>query len=1120
MAAITAPLVLLWRRIRANWRFLTVLLAGVVLATTLLASAPIYLGSTKELGLRHALQFERTGVPHTAINVPFRPLDASGYELTRQKIEARKDDTIRGLVTQEVAYIRTPPINVDLPPSSFLSGVVITGALESYSDFDTYTRVVEGAFPRPRSQPGDPVQAAIGRRSANAYQLGVGDEVIVSPSERDPSRAATVRIVGILEPIDLTDQYWTFIVDPFSPQVYGVPDNSLLSVDVPLLPLIITPESFLEEVGPAFRGALANFWWYLLVDPARVDGEKAGQVRDSIETLESDLAIDLPGSLVLSGLPATLENFERKLFFSRIPVLVMLVMVIAVVIYFLIMVANVVVDRHLGEIALLRSRGANSAQVLAVYVWEAVFICVAAFVAGPLLAILVVPWLGKAPAFSSVTNGGLLPVELTVSAFLFSLLGAGLSFAALFFPALRGARVNVLNEKARLARPPSTSVFHKYYLDLFLLAVAGILYWELTQRGSLVTRRLFGSDSTDYILLMAPAVFMVGMALLFLRFVPLLVRLLSLVASYTSKVWLVMGLWTIGRNPVHYLRPLLLLTLISGLAMFAASFNTSVERSFRDRDLYRSGSDVRLVRLPRALSGSKDELARQFQEQPGVTHVGAAFRSEPEVVTSEIRRSYHILAVDATRFHQVSWYREDFSERPLFNLLRHLDRGRSILRGRDLPEETTALGLWVQPAREYLSASLWVRVRDASGQPWRFRLGRLDFTDWQFLRSDLATSTGPGPVGPLVLESIYVFELDSPESPAPAGSLLPGFVSTLQINLSDLTAFTPSSPDGTVLDPLTVPDQWEPMATSALLPETLQANTEITRDGQPTTELSWQATAGLGVRGLFPSDYHEPLPIIAGGTFLHNTGRRVGDSLEIIVAGIPIPVRIADSVEFFPTMEPRLPFVLGNLESLLYYANLFRPNPALPNEVWITLSDDQRDRDAAIAGLSDSVYGPYLLLERDEALQSLEQDPLVGTGSRGIVFTILTVLVVVSVGGYLGYFYVSSYRNPLEFAVLRALGFSRRQLAAFQLLVHASIMLAALLLGAWIGTRAHAMIITFLQHDERGRQVLPPFTPHTDWSGVGVMLVASLATLTLVMGWQAWRFARVPIWRVLRGSEE
>ena len=323
-----------------------------------------------------------------------------------------------------------------------------------------------------------------------------------------------------------------------------------------------------------------------------------------------------------------------------------------------------------------------------------------------------------------------------------------------------------------------------------------------------------------------------------------------------------------------------------------------------------------------------------------------------------------------------------------------------------------------------------------------------------------------------------------------------------------------------MIDNLATTDGWAVMATHALFQETFEVSSRVTRNGNPTMRLAWQALSGTGIRGIFPKDFPEALPVVVSERLLASSGRRIGDMITAPVAGVPVPVRIADAVTLYPTMNPNEPFILGNVESLLYYANLFRgANKVVPNEVWLSLSDDPEDRQSFIDGIAEGPYAPHLSLERDESLAALNRDPLVGNGSEGIVFAVMLVLVAVSVGGYLGYFYVASYRTPLEFAVLRALGFTRGQLIGFQLLVHSSIVVGAVLLGAWIGSRAHSIAITFLQHTEQGRAVIPPFVPQTDWSGIGIILLATTASVIAIVAWAGWSFARTPIWQVLRRGE-
>ncbi len=1114
MAAITAPLVLIWRRAKANWRFHLVLLAGMLLATTLLAGAPLYLHAMSELGLRHALEFERTGVVDTAILVPSRPLDESGYAQTAQRVQAQVDKTIGPIVAEQVSFIKTPGLDVRLTAETRPGSV--KASIMAYAGYEARTRLIEGAFPQARGGADGRIEAGIGRETARIFGLRLGDTVEVTPIGGTPTRVLRVTIAGVMAANDVSERYWSFSIDPFAPQT-----DFSTGAEIPLAPLLVSQEIFLRDITASFRGIVADYWWYEYVEGSRIKARDVTELRASVTALEKNLPADLPGTVVLSGLGGTLDDFHDKLFFSRIPVLIMVVLVVAIVLYYLVLVASAVVERHLAEIALFRSRGANAAQVMTLYLWEAFFLAVAAVIAGPLLARLLVPLLGYAPAFSDVTDGASLPVEMSASVVWFALLGAGLSLLALALPALQGARFNVLDARAAVTRPALTLFLHRYFIDFFLFALAGILYWELTQRGSLVTTKLFGRESVDELLLAAPVLFMVSVALLMLRFLPLLLRVAGLLAPATNRVWLAMGLWDLGRNPIHYLRPALLLMLVAGMAMFAASYNDTLERSFRDRGLFTAGSDLRLQGLPSFEQAPKEIMTARFEQLPAVKAASPVFRISPrEDAFSSGARGGDLLAVDSLKFHRVAFFREDFSENDLFELLRLLDRGRSMVRGRDLPADVTALGVWVRPAQSRPSVSLWARVRDGAGRDWRYRLGRMDFEDWRFLQADLQGLSGAPLPEPVTVQSLYFWELDFPTEPAPLDQVQMGFTSTGRYNLSGLTAFSISNPRGVPVDALEQPGGWAPMATSLLFPETIKSDAEVQLRGRPTLQFAWSASPGTGTRGFFPSDTAEPLPVVASQRFLASTGRRVGDAVDIQVAGIPMPVKIAGAVEFFPTMDPYRPFVLGNVDTLLHYANLFRGlSPTRPNEVWLALDDDKDARVALLNELRTSGLSSYITGDSQALLTQLVGDPLVGTGSRGIVFAVLVVLVIVSLVGYLGYYYVSSHRTPLEFSVLRALGLSGRQLLAFQALVHGVIGIGAVLLGAWIGMWTHRIVIAFLEHTEEGSAVLPPFAPQTDWSGVGLVLIVAAAAMAVVVGWLGWRFVKAPVWQALRRGD-
>ena len=1107
LSAAASALVLIWRRARSDARFLAVLFAGVLLATTVLAGSPLYLNALSELGLRHALQYERTGVIDVAVLTPTRPPSRTAFTATQSEVREQLDEAAGPYVDAEGSHLATAAMWAALPETSIFAGG-LRARIQSFDAYEPRVRVLEGRLPRAgTAADGGAVEVVLGANSARSLRVGLGDRIALSTGRMGAgARAATV-IVGIVEPLDLRDRYWQFVADPFSLQ-----SDFSTGEEIPMIPLVTPHETFFTDLS---GGLLADYWFYFFLDGGGIKATEAGELREAMVTFEDELPIRFPGATAFSGLTRTLERYEDKLFFSRIPVLIMAITVSGVVLFYLVVIGNAAVERQLSEIALFRSRGANGLQAVGIYLWQAFVLSAAAVVAGPLLAWALVPQLGRAPPFENVTAGATLPADMTASVWVFALIGGALAFLALAAPALKGARFNVLDARSAAGRPSRLLAFHRYYLDVFLLAVTGLLYWELTQRGSLVTQRVFGEDSIDELLLAAPVLLMASLALLILRAAPYLLDAVSFAVSrFSTKAWPAIGLWTLARSPAAFLRPALIVSLTAGMGMFAASYHDTIERSFTDRGLYFAGSDARLVGLPRGLTADAD-VAAEFESYPGVDVAGAVYRSGPGTLSSTY--GYQLLAVDTLKFHRVSWYREDFSDTDLFTLLRKVEAGRSILRGLDLPEGTTRLGIWVRPDQEYESKSLWARVRDEAGVDRRFRLGRLDFTEWRYLEAEIGTRRGPLE-GPLTLQSLFIFEFDFPEEPLPMDVLVDGFSSTGRFNLSDLTATAGGEP--VVVDSLNSTARWGAMATSQLIGETIEVDTEITRGGAPTLELSWQAVSGVGRRGIYPTDFHEPLPVIGSEGFLAQTGRRVGDTVDVRVAGVPMPVTIVDSIQFFPTMDPSSPFVLGSMDTLLHYANLFRGAQARPNEVWLSLSDDEAERATFLNDIRATPFRQYVVVEGDAELLNLVSDPLVGVGSRGVAFSVLLVLAVLTAGGYLGYTYAASFRWRREFAVLRALGLSGRANFLAHGCVHAAIIGVGALIGALVGNRAHAMTITFLEHTERGRNVLPPFAAQTDWSGVGWIALAAAGAAIVLLAWAVGRYAKTEAWRTLREGSE
>ena len=143
-------------------------------------------------------------------------------------------------------------------------------------------------------------------------------------------------------------------------------------------------------------------------------------------------------------------------------------------------------------------------------------------------------------------------------------------------------------------------------------------------------------------------------------------------------------------------------------------------------------------------------------------------------------------------------------------------------------------------------------------------------------------------------------------------------------------------------------------------------------------------------------------------------------------------------------------------------------------------------------------------------------DPLVEAGWRALLFIAFSAVLVLSCIGFLVHAYVSYRNRQLQFALLRTVGFSIRQLITMVWLEQAVVIAAGLALGTWMGGRLGETIMPFLGHDDWGGQVLPPFTMQVNWGALMITYAAMVFIFGAIIIGMIWRVHRMSLQRMLR----
>ena len=601
----------------------------------------------------------------------FKPITIEDYERANDYLSKDAPRVIGIPRKQYVTYGQTD----SLPLLTRTDELTLTGRefagygfIAFIRDFEQHVKMLDGRLPNPKPDANGDIEAVMATSGLDELGLEVGDRIVVVHEWGGALRPVNMRITGRWYPTNPEETYWFYQLDYFN--------NAI----------VVPEQSFFDNVAKAYDGIAHEYAWFMVFDVTAIRSNNVARVLDGINELRSRTATMLGNVRMEISPESLLKDYEVKLFFLKILLFVLSAPIIGIVLYYITISVGMIVDRQRNEIAILKSRGASTGQVVGVYLAEGALLGGLALIVGPILGMIVAQFIGRTYTFLVFSNRALLPVHVTPQTLQFALGAVGLSIGAMLVPAVGAARHSIVTYKQEVARSTRPPFWQRWLVDFLILGVAGYGYYLLSQRQSILTLGEAGDVFSDPLLLLVPALFIFSCSLVFLRLFPLLIEALSRVGGRFFGVSVLLGLRHIGRMPGQYTRLVLLLTLTLALGTFAASVAMTLDRNYTDRVYYQTGSDLLLVE-----SGTFDEISETWSFQPVSDHlevkplkaVARVFRTTGNAnITGRGRpQEVKIMGLDPPDFAAVSWWREDFASEHFVALLNNLgsvDKGAIV----------------------------------------------------------------------------------------------------------------------------------------------------------------------------------------------------------------------------------------------------------------------------------------------------------------------------------------------------------------------------------------------------------------------------------------------------------
>ena len=1209
------------RRLADDWKLLAAIFAGIIVAAALLASAPIYLRTLERQGIDTAIDRADQSYLNIYGAVPHIVLSRKSLDDTEREFQDAIDGNIQEIYRGSERFLRSPTFLVGTKrnplapvPQGFGqdSNLVSRGYFQNLSNLEDHVTFLEGRMASDEVTWIDGVprmEAVVGIAARRAFDVHVGDTVLFTPSLSDPTRAV-VEIVGLVEPTDPFEEYWqqspNLYLDP--PPLDELPDSDVeVDPEEPPLALMVTRDALIQGVGEAYPGTLVSSNWFVAIDKESLKKWGKDETRARLSAMEKEVSDAMQGSAVFTGIDSMLNRFERRSFFTSVPLLLLLVVMTITVLYYILMMVSYLVTSREQDVALLRSRGVGSWHLARIYALEGLAITIVAAVIAPFLALGVIALAGKLGYFREITLGGFLPVSLEWTPFLVSASTGALCLAIYVVPGVIGARTGLIVQKMRAARPPSEPFFHRYYVDIGLMIIGGLVFWELFSRGQIVSGGLFNDARVNEALLLAPALLLTVVALLFMRFFPLVVRYLSgespaithllagavfatialmiaveglradtglawiwrlahlaaiaalyagtwrtgrryfviaglafqaaLIALFVYNdipdreatvyiptlimallipvqllflalrrleraypVWASMAIWRMSRNPLQYSWLVLLIVMVTGLGVLATTVGGTLDRSYRERILYEVASDVRVTGVPTYFARGTEDLKDQYLEMPGISSLSLAMRGEGSVGATYSGNSFGVLAVESDDFQYVSWYRDDFSERPLAQVMSLLKTGAGIP-PIEIPRNADKIYVWARPMEQYYNVYLWMALKDRRGIIDTVTFGPLENDDWALLESRIPDRLE----WPVSLVSVQIYE--PAFGPAgTAGSLL----------LDDIQVSVRGESERYVLDDFEGASKWTPLSTSMISRDVIGVTDDDVKNGRRSGIFIFGKDTDQGIRGFYRSPTGGPVPVVASSTFTERTGTRPGNALVVNILGRFIPVRIMDTVEYFPTLHPEgNGFLIADLDNLIQHLNVLSPVSRInPNELLLKnvpgTEDEVNAIAYALAPRTEFVHSKSVLLEE------IRLDPLITAGWRAMILIAIAVIVFVAALGYVTYLMSFSEQSKAEMGFLQALGLRPGQMTWLLISEHLVVAAIGIAIGTAAGFFMSDIMVSAVAVTENGQPVVPPYILTTDWLFMGFIYAALTCIFVGALLWLSRSVAKVNLHEVAR----
>ncbi|MBE5767331.1 MAG: FtsX-like permease family protein [Clostridiales bacterium] len=653
------------KMLNKKWMVLS-LLIGNILLISIAAGNPIYTQAVLQRTLTKNLEaYLNTNNTYPAlITVRTGGTVNDGEFLRQYQRNVSNAEDIFGLeVVENVEYFKLNTTkSVLLNPRGDVKEEMIS--LSSMSEIEDHIEIIAGRMYSDQPDENGYIEAIVTERGLKEMNALL-DDVLVLPNQFTPDGNQTyVHIVGVFRNSSAEDHYWVYAPSTYDddcfihPELYNAYYMNGTTLPYPM-----------------------SGTWYSLLDYTAMRGDEAENILASAEVFRGQFGTRATQAY-RDTFSETLSNYLMTAQKVRVTLTVLQIPIFALLAAFIFMVSKQMLDMEQNEIAVIKSRGAGSSQIISIYLMQSFFIAVISFAIGIPFGMFLCQAIGSANAFLEFVQRSALPVELNTEALIYAISAAVLSILAMVVPVIGYSRTTIVAHKRRKNQKSTIPMWQKFGLDIIVLGISVYGLYTFNNQKELLAQRVLSGASLDPLLFISSSLFMLGAGLLAVRLIPYVVG---------AVFWLFRRIWSPAlyasflrvlrtRSSQGFIMVFLIMTI--ALGVFNAQAARTINQNKEDNLRYSIGADIAVQQIWEDNSAMMEydpslELVYNepdfglYENVDGAASIAKVFvdNGVSVGVSGSTLKRVKLMGIETDVFGQTAWFKNSLSDVHWYNYL-------------------------------------------------------------------------------------------------------------------------------------------------------------------------------------------------------------------------------------------------------------------------------------------------------------------------------------------------------------------------------------------------------------------------------------------------------------------